>query len=95
MRPKSNLILWSLEDTVCETVLRLDRWAMNRSNPIGPRDPIRTSYVSVPGQCSHVGGMQREGGEEEIAHRGWCCEDGREVGNGCVYAQQPGACEKE
>ena len=56
---------------------------------------MRTSYVSVPGQCSHVGGMQREGGEEEIAHRGWCCEDGMEVGNGCVYAQQPGACEKE
>jgi len=54
MRPKSNLILWSLEDTVCETVLRLDRWAMNRSNPIGPRDPIRTSYVSVPGQEGDV-----------------------------------------
>ena len=41
---------------------------------------MRTSYVCVPGQCSHVGGMQRKGGEEEIAHRGWCCEDGREVG---------------
>ena len=51
---------------------------------------MRTSYVSVPGQCSHVGGMQRKGGEEEIAHRGWCCEDGREVGNGCVCLSEEG-----
>ena len=42
------------------------------------------------GQCSHVGGMQRKGGEEEIAHRGWCCEDGREVGNGCVCLSEEG-----
>ena len=85
-------------DTVCDTVLRLDQRVIEPKpgdRTLLDLDPMRTSYVSVPGQCSHVGGMQRKGGEEEIAHRGWCCEDGREVGNGCVYAQQPGACEKE
>ena len=30
------------------------------------------------------GGMHRKGGEGERTHRGWCCEEGREVGNGCV-----------
>ena len=33
-------------------------------------------------QCRHVGGMQRKGGEGERTHRDWCCEEGREVGNG-------------
>ena len=28
------------------------------------------------------GGMQRKGGEGERTHRDWCCEEGREVGNG-------------
>ena len=28
------------------------------------------------------GGMHRKGGEGERTHRGWCCEEGREVGNG-------------
>ena len=26
--------------------------------------------------------MQRKGEERERAHGGWCCEEGREVGNG-------------
>ena len=26
--------------------------------------------------------MQRKGGEGERTHRDWCCEEGREVGNG-------------
>jgi hypothetical protein len=28
------------------------------------------------------GGMQRKGWEGERTHRDWCCEEGREVGNG-------------
>ena len=28
--------------------------------------------------------MQRKGGVGERTHRGWCGEEGREVGNGCV-----------
>ena len=28
------------------------------------------------------GGMQRKGGEGERTHRDWCCEEGKEVGNG-------------
>ena len=32
--------------------------------------------------------MQRKGGEGERTHRGWCCEEGREVGNGCVQGCQ-------
>ena len=35
----------------------------------------------------HVRGMQRKGGVGERTHRGWCGEEGREVGpggNGCV-----------
>ena len=34
------------------------------------------------------GGVHRKGGEGERAHRGWCCEEGREVGNGWVQGCQ-------
>ena len=34
------------------------------------------------------GGMQRKGGEGERTHRGRCCEEGREVGNGWTQGSQ-------